>query len=95
MPKSTGESDQARSWNLSMFWVFTGAVIVFHLFAVFVVLPLYNNGGNRSNFPFPASSCSGNEQRTETSVLKEDEISVSSTSGSIPISMDSVINLDQ
>ncbi|KAH0470105.1 hypothetical protein IEQ34_001663 [Dendrobium chrysotoxum] len=94
MLKSTGESNQARSWNLSIFWFFTGAVIVFHLFAVFVVLPLYKDGGDRSNFPFPASSCSGNEQRTETSVLKEGEISVSSTSGSIPISMDSIINLN-
>ncbi|XP_020589716.1 tryptophan aminotransferase-related protein 2-like [Phalaenopsis equestris] len=97
MPKSTGENNRVRSRNPNIFWPLTTVAIVLHLVAVFVVFFLCKDVfgvANWSKFLFPASYCTGNEQRLEISAVVEEEISVSSTSGSIPNSMDSIINLD-
>lgn len=92
---------EARSWNLSVVCMLTVAVLLLHLFASLVVLPLYKHGlsgdGWSSHFPGPASSVAGNEEKLETAsraMAAVDEISVSHTSGSLPTSKDSVINLD-
>ncbi|KAK8960265.1 Tryptophan aminotransferase-related protein 2 [Platanthera guangdongensis] len=91
-----------RSWNLGVVCILTVVALSVHIFASSVVLPLFKDarggGGNQSRFFPPASSVSGNEQRLETPAramaVGSEEIRVSETSGSLPTSIDSVINLD-
>ncbi|KAG0500208.1 hypothetical protein HPP92_000280 [Vanilla planifolia] len=100
MASSSGSNEQTRTLNLTAVFVLAGAVLVFHLFASSVLLPFYKAsfcGGYPNGSPILASSSATYEQTLQTTpaTAVEDEIYVSPSSGSLPASQDSVINLDQ
>ncbi|KAG0500252.1 hypothetical protein HPP92_000324 [Vanilla planifolia] len=99
MASSSGSNEQTRTLNLTAVFVLAGAVLVFHLFASSVLLPFYKAsfcGGYPNGSPILASSSATYEQTLQTTpaTAVEDEIYVSPSSGSLPASQDSVINLD-